>query len=406
MKATNQIAVWVEDSWADLQNLVPSHINRDRFKRNMLDFVRFNEEAQRCEPKRLFRELVRAANLGLELGVLGSAHIVRFKDRAQLIIGYQGMIDLARRSGALKSIHAIVVHENDSVVQLGDGSIIYEGRPFKKDRGPIVGAMVTCLLEDNVKQWTTMTLEEYEGTRPAYWEKTPHKTHMPEMLKKACIRRALKYVPMTPEFSKQVKAIDQLEEGVTWEKAEFEDKTEAEPKSLSDSLALAEYRMKEDQVASTAESIKEAARRMMEEEKPQEEKAKSTRAEPPISWDRHLYHAQNLSRKIGLPVWQKLTEPRQALLKRRCNAEGFKASEADEFWEHANGVFGNLPGDYFDRWPDSATLDVLLRIPRTGGVDHFQKVSEGTYERPEAQDEDLPSSAMQELMTLGEEDPF
>lgn len=60
-----------------------------------------------------------SAQLGLELGMIGHAYLVPFNNKktgrkeAQFIIGYRGMIDLARRSGNIESIKAEPVYAND-----------------------------------------------------------------------------------------------------------------------------------------------------------------------------------------------------------------------------------------------------------------------------------------------------
>ena len=56
---------------------------------------------------------MQAVQLGLEPGLLGHCYILPYKREATFIIGYKGMIDLARRSGHIQSIYAHAVHEND-----------------------------------------------------------------------------------------------------------------------------------------------------------------------------------------------------------------------------------------------------------------------------------------------------
>ena len=61
-------------------------------------------------PASLMSAIVKASQLGLEVGsAMGHAYLVPYKTEATLIIGYRGMLALARRSGEIQSITARVV---------------------------------------------------------------------------------------------------------------------------------------------------------------------------------------------------------------------------------------------------------------------------------------------------------
>lgn len=59
------------------------------------------------------------AQLGLRPGVLGHAWLLPFYDsksrqqQAQLVVGYQGLVELAHRSGKIQSLIARTVYAND-----------------------------------------------------------------------------------------------------------------------------------------------------------------------------------------------------------------------------------------------------------------------------------------------------
>ncbi|MED0762673.1 recombinase RecT, partial [Aneurinibacillus thermoaerophilus] len=46
-------------------------------------------------------------------GLIGHCYIIPYGREAQFIIGYKGMIDLARRSGQIEQIYAHAVYEAD-----------------------------------------------------------------------------------------------------------------------------------------------------------------------------------------------------------------------------------------------------------------------------------------------------
>ena len=75
----------------------------------------------------------------MEPGLLGHCYILPYKREATFIIGYKGMIDLARRSGHIQSIYAHAVHENDEFE--------YElGLHPKLEHKPSHGGMVRLLV--------------------------------------------------------------------------------------------------------------------------------------------------------------------------------------------------------------------------------------------------------------------
>lgn len=91
----------------------------DRFMRVALTEFRINPELLASTPESIMAAMLRAAQLGLEIGgPLGQAYLVPFRNQdrgleAQLILGYRGRIVLARRSGEIAELEARTVHQAD-----------------------------------------------------------------------------------------------------------------------------------------------------------------------------------------------------------------------------------------------------------------------------------------------------
>jgi phage RecT family recombinase len=62
-----------------------------------------------CTPASIMACVMTASQLGLEPGVLGSCYLIPRKGEATFLIGYQGLLDLIRRSGKVTSIASRVV---------------------------------------------------------------------------------------------------------------------------------------------------------------------------------------------------------------------------------------------------------------------------------------------------------
>ena len=98
---------------------------------------------------------MQAVQLGLEPGLLGHCYILPYKREATFIIGYKGMIDLARRSGHIQSIYAHAVHENDEFeYELGLHPKL-EHKPSHGDRGAFIGRMQLLILKTVGIKWSS-----------------------------------------------------------------------------------------------------------------------------------------------------------------------------------------------------------------------------------------------------------
>jgi recombination protein RecT len=164
----------------------------------------------------ILASVLKAAELGLELsGALGHAYLVPYEKRAQrngrwetvaveaqLIIGYRGMIELARRSGQVAKIEARIVREGDFFDhEYGTDSKLVHKPAFGGERRPILGAYAVATLRDGTTQTEVMSLDEIEAVRArsktGKSDKTPWATDFSEMARKTVVRRLFKYLPVS-----------------------------------------------------------------------------------------------------------------------------------------------------------------------------------------------------------------
>jgi len=111
----------------DLERALPMHIRPDRMMRIATTAVEKNRDLLACTKRSFIGSLLSASQLGLEVNTpLGHAFLVPFNRRVkdaqgnwgavkecQIIIGYQGYIDLVERSGKVAKFAARTVHEGD-----------------------------------------------------------------------------------------------------------------------------------------------------------------------------------------------------------------------------------------------------------------------------------------------------
>lgn len=88
--------------------------NAGAFAASVLDLYNSDKFLQRCEPKQVFAECLKAVSLKLPINKqLGFAYIIPYGNSAQFQLGYKGMIQLCMRTGAYKYINSGVVYEGE-----------------------------------------------------------------------------------------------------------------------------------------------------------------------------------------------------------------------------------------------------------------------------------------------------
>lgn len=170
---------------------------------------------------------MQCAQLGLEPSIgLGQAYLLPFRNNkkgiteCQFIIGYRGMIDLARRSGQMVSLSAYAVYEYDEFdYELGLHPNLTHKPSQESDRGKLTFVYAVANLKDGGVQFEVMSRAQIDAIRAqskagktAY---SPWATHYEEMAKKTVIRRLFKYLPVSVEMSKAVGYDELAEAGVS-----------------------------------------------------------------------------------------------------------------------------------------------------------------------------------------------
>lgn len=159
------------------------------------------------------------AQLGLELGPLGQAYLLPFRNNKNnstectMIIGYKGMIDLARRSGQIISLTAHAVYENDEFKYAYGLNEILEHRPSLNDRGALVAVYAVAKLRDGGHQFEVLSVKDVELVRSKSKAKDfgPWKSDFDEMAKKTAIRKLFKYLPVSVDLQRAFTIEDRAE---------------------------------------------------------------------------------------------------------------------------------------------------------------------------------------------------
>jgi len=197
------VSTLVEKMKPSIQKALPSQIGLERFTRIAMTTLRQNPKLMNCDKMSLMGAIMQAAQLGLEPNILGSCYILPYKNEATFIIGYRGMIDLARRSGNIKSIYAHEVRENDEFEYEYGLYPDLKHKPAMENRGKMIGVYAVAHFRDGGYQFEFMPVEEIEKRKnrspSANATHSPWKSDYEEMAKKTVIRHMFKYLPVAVE---------------------------------------------------------------------------------------------------------------------------------------------------------------------------------------------------------------
>lgn len=211
-KKADDIRALLEKAKPQIALALPRHLSADRMLRIAMTSIRRTPKLLACNQQSLLGAVMQAAQLGLECdGVLGHAYLVPFKDEVQLIVGYKGLVDLARRSGQLSTIFARVVYAKDQFEYAYGLSERLEHIPSgEAEPGEVVAVYAVARLKDGGTQFEVMSRGEVDKIRERSRAKDdgPWITDFAEMAKKTVLRRLCKMLPASVELARAV-ALDE-----------------------------------------------------------------------------------------------------------------------------------------------------------------------------------------------------
>jgi recombination protein RecT len=206
-----------------IEMALPKHVQADRLIRVAMTSIQRNPKLLDCSPMSLMAAIMQSAQLGLMPdGVLGEAYLIPFKDQVQFIVGYRGLISLARRSGEIVSLAAHCVHENDLFeFEYGlDEKLRHV--PNLDDRGSMVAVYGVAKLKDGGHGIEIMSRrdidairDESQGYKSAikYGNDHPWISHYDQMARKTVLRRLSKYLPVSVEMLEAIAVDEQADMG-------------------------------------------------------------------------------------------------------------------------------------------------------------------------------------------------
>ena len=244
-----QIKVWNQYVAAhknELKQAATESVDIQRLYRMTTSLICTNRDIQQCSIESVFQSMQKAAECGLDPNSpLGECYIVPFNNKvgdrwvktAQFIIGYRGMVSLARRSGAVTAVEAGVVYQCDEFeYERGlTPKLRHVPKPGPRKPSDIVCFWALARLVGGEAQFDVMTVDEVNAIRERSKAKNgPWTTDYAEMGKKTVVRRMLKLVPMS---IRMMNIIERADPDERWSYGSAPAKVEVERPALNADLS-------------------------------------------------------------------------------------------------------------------------------------------------------------------------
>lgn len=213
----------LERSWPRIAAVIGNNLSPQRLYQMYVSTINREPQLANCSVESVLSCFMKCAALGLEpsnVDGLGRAYILPYGNKnyrtgqkeATLIIGYKGMIDLARRSGQIRDISARAVHEGDEFTYSYGLNEDLRHVPCAKP-GKLTHVYMIANFKDGGHYFQVMNADEIEAAAkrsPSYGKAvSPWKSDYEAMAKKTVIRRAFPYLPVSVEARDAAASDDQ-----------------------------------------------------------------------------------------------------------------------------------------------------------------------------------------------------
>lgn len=204
-KPADQLAGMLAKMGPEMAKALPKHISVDRMTRIATTALRTNPKLGECSQVSFLGCVLSAAQLGLEVNtLLGQAYLIPRGGECTLQIGYQGFMDLARRSGEVASIYAEAVYSGDAFeYELGlDRKLKHKpSEDPNRETKQVTHVYAVAKLKSGEALFVVLTRAQVDkymkrGAGGPAW-----KSDYEAMAKKTAVRRLFTWIPKSAEVA-------------------------------------------------------------------------------------------------------------------------------------------------------------------------------------------------------------
>lgn len=209
MSPKSRLKDMVTRNWPRIQAVIGNNMSPERLMQMCISEINRTPHLAECTPESVLSCFMKCSALGLEpssVNGLGGSYVIPFRNgkthqyEATFIIGYKGMLDLARRSGEISSISARAVHEGDEFRYSYGLHEDLVHVPCDKP-GNLTHVYMVANFKDGSHYFQVMTKADIDKARSQSKAANngPWVSHYEEMARKTVIRRAFPYLPVSVE---------------------------------------------------------------------------------------------------------------------------------------------------------------------------------------------------------------
>lgn len=206
-----------------IKAIANKYMNADRITKLMILATNRSPRLLECTPRSFFDACIKSAELGLDFGgATGQAYLVPFKNGfltkkhgrdvydCTFIPGYQGLLELVYRGAIATYVDAQIVHKGDKFkYNLGINPAVEFEPNIDDEPGEVRCAFAIVRFKDSeypkIEIMSRKQLLNIKARSKAR-DSGPWVTDEDEMMRKTVLRRALKYIPKTPEIEEALAA--------------------------------------------------------------------------------------------------------------------------------------------------------------------------------------------------------
>lgn len=197
----------------EYQAAMPKGAEAAQLIRDAITLVKTTPKLFQCERISVLSGLMTIAQLNLRVAVLGQAYLLPIKNKgtlyAQVVIGYQGYIELALRSPAVSGVIARTAYEHDYFeVQLGTDDRIIHKPLLDGPRGAPIAYYAVVKYCNGGYSFVWMTRSEMERHRDQFALAKrdgrvvgPWRDNFDAMSEKTVVRQLSKYMPKSTDLA-------------------------------------------------------------------------------------------------------------------------------------------------------------------------------------------------------------
>ena len=218
------LSTLIQNMQGEFQKAAPKGVEATQLVRDALTCLRQTPQLAECDTAAVLGSLMTCAQLGLRPGVLGHAWLLPFWDsktrsrKAQLVIGYMGLVELAHRSGQIQSLIARTVYERDQFhVEYGLDDKLVHVPCLDSEKGRPTAYYAVAKMSGGGHAFVVMGHNEMLAYRDnhATAQKDgrvfgPWKDHFEGMAHKTCVRQLAKWLPKSTEFARAIDVDDSV----------------------------------------------------------------------------------------------------------------------------------------------------------------------------------------------------